>query len=64
MDVKVKRGLNDREVAERWGVGLQTIRNWRGRGQGPPYIKAHRRVIYDADAVDRWFTARQIDRVA
>lgn len=37
--------LNDVEVADRLHVSLQTVRNWRGRGEGPRAMKLGKRTV-------------------
>jgi hypothetical protein len=48
------RYLNERAVAERYGISVKTLQGWRCNGRGPPYQRAGRRVLYAADAVTRW----------
>lgn len=33
----MKRRLNEKELAERWGMKLRSIQNWRREGLGPRY---------------------------
>jgi len=42
----MERALNEREAAKILGVAIQTLRNWRCRRKGPPYIKMGRAVRY------------------
>ena len=51
---------NDKIVSATYGIGLQTLRNWRSKRIGPPYIKARRRVIYDLEESLKWFKHREI----
>lgn len=37
--------LDDVEVALRLNVSLQTVRNWRTRGEGPRYVKLGKRAV-------------------
>ncbi|MGH9640588.1 MAG: helix-turn-helix transcriptional regulator [Bryobacteraceae bacterium] len=37
--------LTDSEVAALLGASLQTIRNWRWRGEGPRYVKLGGRMV-------------------
>ncbi|HZJ03050.1 MAG TPA: helix-turn-helix domain-containing protein [Thermoleophilia bacterium] len=50
----VVNAWTDREAAHFLGVGLQTLRNWRVRGYGPPFVKAGRAVRYRPDDVRDW----------
>lgn len=36
------------------GVPVQTLKNWRADGEGPPYVKVGRLVRYDPRALDQW----------
>tara|TARA_R100001163_G_C5038706_1_gene177316 strand:+ start:732 stop:959 length:228 start_codon:yes stop_codon:yes gene_type:complete len=31
--------ISDKQLAERWGVSLRTLRTWRRAGTGPPWVK-------------------------
>lgn len=49
--------LTPEYVAERLGVDVKTLRNWRGRGVGPKYVKlTTRKIRYLRHEFDRWFT--------
>ncbi len=37
--------LTEHQVAEMTGFALQTLRNWRFRGEGPRYLKVAKRSI-------------------
>jgi len=39
-------------------VSVRTIENWRISGQGPPFVKAGRRVLYQKSAIQRWLSQR------
>jgi Helix-turn-helix domain len=34
------------ELADRWGLSPRTLENWRWRGEGPPFVKIGRKVVY------------------
>lgn len=40
------RYLDEKAVSELIGIAVQTLRNWRFRGTGPPYCKIGRSVRY------------------
>ncbi len=44
--------LNERQAAERLGVRVQTMRNWRHLGKGPAYYKIGRTVRYGDEHVE------------
>jgi predicted DNA-binding transcriptional regulator AlpA len=49
-----KRYLSDREVAERYGLNVRTLQNWRTFGKGPKFRKFGRSTRYDIRDVERW----------
>lgn len=38
--------MNQRQLANRWGVSEATIERWRSEGIGPTYLKLQGRVMY------------------
>ncbi len=54
--------LSTRQLADRFGVQPQTIRVWRLKGYGPPYIRLgagkSARVAYRIEDVKSWEEAR------
>ncbi|MBC2735894.1 MAG: helix-turn-helix domain-containing protein [Desulfobacteraceae bacterium] len=49
----LNRLLNEKEVAEYLGIGVQTLRNWRYLRRGPVYYKLGSRVSYsEKDIID------------
>ena len=45
--VTLKAGdlLDENEVAEILKTAVRTLRNWRGLGKGPPYVKIGERIV-------------------
>ena len=43
--------LNQRQLANRWGVSEATLERWRAEGIGPQYLKLGGRVMYLASFV-------------
>ena len=52
--------LTEQEAAARLSLLAKTLKNWRGRGEGPPYLKLGSAVRYHAPAFDAW----ALDQVA
>lgn len=52
--------LSEREAAPRVGVAVKTLQNWRVAGQGPRFIKAGRRVVYDPSDIEEWKAGRKV----
>jgi predicted DNA-binding transcriptional regulator AlpA len=58
---QVPAALIDTEAtAARLGVQVQTLKNWRAAGEGPPYVKVGRAVRYDPRALDRWIVKQTV----
>jgi len=38
--------LSEKQVSRLTGFALQTLRNWRSLGLGPPYVRIHRSIRY------------------
>jgi hypothetical protein len=49
--------LNEDEEASALGVVTRTLRSWRQRGEGPPYVKVGRQVFYPIDGGTAWLKA-------
>jgi hypothetical protein len=57
-----KRLLPDTIAAPRIGVQVQTLRNWRYLGIGPPYIRIGSRAIrYDKDDLEKYVAMGKVD---
>ncbi|BBO92068.1 helix-turn-helix transcriptional regulator [Desulfosarcina ovata] len=52
--------LTDQQVAEENNLGVQTLRNWRHQGTGPPYHKMGRCVRYDRKDIDAWVASTRV----
>lgn len=46
--------LSNEDLAERYGVSVETVRKWRHRGTGPMAVVFGRRVRYSLDEIERW----------
>jgi len=49
-----------KELATRWHMSERTLEKMRQDGNGPPYIKCCRKVLYDTAAVDAWMAAHTV----
>ena len=57
-----ERLLKDVEAAEKLGVKVQTLRNWRMMGTGVPYVRVGDRSIrYSEDDLKAYIDARKVD---
>ena len=55
------RALTEREVAERLGLSVATLRAWRHRGKGPRFLRLGRSVRYLPSDVDDFVRASGVD---
>jgi hypothetical protein len=55
-----KQYINDRDGAAISRFEVQTLRNWRHRGVGPPYCKIGRAVRYDREEFIKFFEQRKV----
>lgn len=61
MSIFGDRLLTPTELAERLGVSVGTLANWRLRGGGPAYIKLSGRAVrYRPRAVEKWISEREV----
>ncbi len=44
--------MNQRQLANRWGVSEATLERWRSEGIGPRYLKLQGRVMYREQDVE------------
>lgn len=56
------RLLKEDQSAERMTVKVQTLRNWRHLGKGPPYIKVGGRAIrYSEEDIEAFLMSNRIE---
>jgi len=55
------RALTEREVAERLGLSVATLRAWRHRGKGPRFLRLGRSVRYLPSDLDDFVRASAVD---
>jgi predicted site-specific integrase-resolvase len=48
------RHLNQRELAERWGISARTLERWRWVGARPRFLKLGGRVVYRLEDVEAY----------
>jgi predicted site-specific integrase-resolvase len=46
------RHLNQKQLAERWGVSPKTLERWRWLGQGPKFLKLGGRIACRLDDIE------------
>jgi predicted DNA-binding transcriptional regulator AlpA len=57
---KDDRLLTPAEVAEFLRTTTDVLKTWRYRGDGPPFVKVGRSVLYRWSALDRWLDSRAV----
>lgn len=56
--------VNTEELAYILGLGIEAIRQWRARKQGPPYFKIGRQCWYHKDELRAWLKTNSYGSVA
>jgi excisionase family DNA binding protein len=52
--------LTQQEAAERLRLSERTLERWRVSGDGPPFVKAGRRVLYHPDDLAAWIATHTV----
>ena len=52
--------LDEKATADFIKLSTKTLQRLRGTGQGPAYIKAGARVLYDVEDITSWLEARKV----
>lgn len=52
--------LTPAEVVEMLQVSPDTLKTWRARQKGPPYIKVETAIRYDEEALRQWLRDRTV----
>jgi len=56
------QALTEHDVARQLGLSVATLRAWRLKGKGPPFVRFGRAVRYLAADVERFVRASVVDR--
>ncbi|MBK8208642.1 MAG: helix-turn-helix domain-containing protein [Rhodospirillales bacterium] len=48
------RHLNQKQLAERWGISPKTLERWRWLGQGPKFLKLGGRIAYRLEDIEAY----------
>ena len=51
--------LNESELAAQIGRSIVTLRLWRRKGDGPPFLRIKRTAYYNIENVRRWIAAQE-----
>ena len=52
--------LTTHETARRTRLGKSTLDKWRVKGDGPPFIKVGKKVLYRVGDLDTWLAGRRV----
>ena len=47
------------EAAKELGIHVKTLARWRDRGEGPPFHRLGRRILYQRTVLERWIRGRK-----
>ena len=61
LDINKFEYINEREVSRITGLAVQTLRNYRQLGKGPPYSKIGRSVRYSVEDIRQFMESNRID---
>lgn len=59
--VAEERFLSTSDLARRWARSIRTLEGWRLRGQGPPFVRLNRLVVYRLSDIVAFEAAGRID---
>lgn len=54
--------LDEREAARRSSISVRTLQGWRGKGRGPRFVRAHRKVLYPRLEFETWLRSERPSR--
>jgi hypothetical protein len=52
------------ELEIRAKISSRTLRNWRNRRIGPPFIKVGKQILYKWADIEAWLNAHQVQTIA
>ena len=53
--------VNEKVLAKEMDLSVQTLRNWRHKRKGPPYIKIGRAVRYNSEDIKKYLRKHRIN---
>jgi predicted DNA-binding transcriptional regulator AlpA len=59
--IETPRWIDEKEVSQIMGIAVQTLRNWRFKRVGPPYVKVSKAVRYRVDEVIDFMERKKIN---
>ena len=61
-DVALRPMLSDAQATQFLGLSPGTLRQWRGRKEGPPFFKVGNAVRYSVRELEEWLESRHVTR--
>ena len=52
--------LTEAELAARWRHSLRSLQRWRADGNGPPYLRIGRRIVFRITDVEAFEAGREV----
>ena len=52
--------LTEAELAARWRHSLRSLQRWRADGNGPPYLRIGRRIVFRIADVEAFEASREV----
>jgi predicted site-specific integrase-resolvase len=49
-----KPSLTENQLAERWGLSIKTLQDWRRKGTGASYLKLGKAIRYPHEIVEKY----------
>jgi len=49
-----KHTFTENELAERWGLSIKTLQDWRRKGTGVAYLKLGKAIRYPQEVVEKF----------
>ena len=49
-----KPSLTENQLAERWGLSVKTLQDWRRKGMGVAYLKLGKAIRYPHEIVEKY----------
>lgn len=54
MTVINKPSLTENQLADRWGLSVKTLQDWRRKGKGISYLKLGKAIRYPHETVEKY----------
>ena len=54
MAITNKHSLTEKQLAERWGLSIKTLQDWRRKGTGIAYLKLGKAIRYPHEVVEKY----------